>query len=1433
MANNNSDRQGLEPRVIRTLGSQALSGPSISNRTSSSEANPHFSKNVKEAMIKTASPTPLSTPIYRIAQACDRCRSKKTRCDGKRPQCSQCAAVGFECRISDKLLRKAYPKGYTESLEERVRELEAENKRLLALCDIKEQQISLVSQSRPQTSTDNTINGNFKHDLKDAPLNLSSTNIYLLNQTVNKQLQNGKMDGDNSGSAMSPLGAPPPPPHKDHLCDGVSCTNHLHVKPTSTSLNDPTAISFEQDEAPGLPAVKALKSMTAHQRSTQLATLVSLSIPRSTEEILFIPQLLTRIRQIFGFNSKQCLYTVSLLSSLKNRLPAPRLLAPSTSTKLKEKDEDKKLDDDSAFVKMFQSTNLSEFVDLKKFLISLKFNINSFSKQSEKPANDQDDELLSLTEIKELLHLFFKFWSNQVPILNNDHFLIYFNNFVEVVKHLSTENLETNNTTKSTVTTNHEIFALKLLMMLQMGLLVKIKMEKIKYTVPKNPKAKYARLMAYYHQLSLIIPKNPYFLNMSTTSLPSLQLLSLASFYYLNVGDISAIYGVRGRIVSMAQQLRLHRCPSAVLSVHSNPVLQKFEQSERRLLFWAIYYVDVFASLQLGVPRLLKDFDIECALPISDVEYKDQLSMENEKADKKAKKIQLQGQVSSFSLQIIRFAKILGNILDSIFKRGMMDERITSEVALVHENALDNWRNQLPEMYYFQITVNGTVNLDEIRATNQRNTETKFDKKDIILFEKKILLLFYFLAKSMIHLPVIATKPLPKNVDNATKKKQSMFNNDSKGATNQDHMILDVDMTSPAIRTSSSYIILQQATNATLTIFQAINSMYLPLPLNVSRTLIRFSLLCARGSLEYTKGGALFLDNKNLLLDTIKDIENDRLLDLPGIASWHTLKLFDMSINLLLKAPNVKVERLDKFLEKKLNYYNRLMGLPPATTTSLKPLFGSQSKNSLENRQRTPNVKRENPEHEYLYGNDSNNNNNSEAGHSPMTNTTNGNKRLKYEKDAKRNAKDGGISKGENAHNFQNDTKKNMSTSNLFPFSFSNTDLTALFTHPEGPNCTNTNNGNMDVCNRASTDAADSNIENLSFLNMAPFLQTGSSNIGQNTVENKPMHMDAIFSLPSNLDLLKDNMDSKPEQLEPVIKQNPENSKNNQFHQKGKSTNMEKNNLSFNNKSNYSLTKLMRLLNNDNSFSNISINNFLYQNDQNSASADPGTNKKAVTNAGANFKSPSTGSNTSQGSILGSTKHGMDNCDFNDLGNFNNFMTNVNYSGVDYDYIVDASLGLAPLLVDTPDISNTNTTSTTSNRSKNSIILDTTFNDDLDRSRMNAREVLNPTDSILSQGMVSSVSTRNTSNQRSLSSGNDSKGDSSSQENSKSATGNQLDTPSTLFQMRRTSSGPSASHRGPRRPQKNRYNTDRSKSSGGGSSNTDNVSDLFQWQNAK
>ena len=86
-----------------------------------------------------------STSQSRIAQACDRCRSKKIRCDGITPCCTQCKNVGFECKTSDKLSRRAFPRGYTESLEERVRTLEGEVRELKELLDEKDEKIDLLS----------------------------------------------------------------------------------------------------------------------------------------------------------------------------------------------------------------------------------------------------------------------------------------------------------------------------------------------------------------------------------------------------------------------------------------------------------------------------------------------------------------------------------------------------------------------------------------------------------------------------------------------------------------------------------------------------------------------------------------------------------------------------------------------------------------------------------------------------------------------------------------------------------------------------------------------------------------------------------------------------------------------------------------------------------------------------------------------------------------------------------------------------------------------------------------------------------------------------------------------------------------------------------------------------------------------------------------
>lgn len=62
-----------------------------------------------------------------------------------RPTCTQCANVGFECKTSDKLSRRAFPRGYTESLEDRVRGLEAEVRELKDLLDERDEKIDMLS----------------------------------------------------------------------------------------------------------------------------------------------------------------------------------------------------------------------------------------------------------------------------------------------------------------------------------------------------------------------------------------------------------------------------------------------------------------------------------------------------------------------------------------------------------------------------------------------------------------------------------------------------------------------------------------------------------------------------------------------------------------------------------------------------------------------------------------------------------------------------------------------------------------------------------------------------------------------------------------------------------------------------------------------------------------------------------------------------------------------------------------------------------------------------------------------------------------------------------------------------------------------------------------------------------------------------------------
>ncbi|ODQ63699.1 hypothetical protein NADFUDRAFT_84312 [Nadsonia fulvescens var. elongata DSM 6958] len=69
---------------------------------------------------------PAATPVARSISACQRCRSRKTRCDLNFPCCNSCSKAKVECVIVDAATGREVPRVYVLQLEERIKSLEAQ-----------------------------------------------------------------------------------------------------------------------------------------------------------------------------------------------------------------------------------------------------------------------------------------------------------------------------------------------------------------------------------------------------------------------------------------------------------------------------------------------------------------------------------------------------------------------------------------------------------------------------------------------------------------------------------------------------------------------------------------------------------------------------------------------------------------------------------------------------------------------------------------------------------------------------------------------------------------------------------------------------------------------------------------------------------------------------------------------------------------------------------------------------------------------------------------------------------------------------------------------------------------------------------------------------------------------------------------------------------
>mmetsp|Transcript_2993 Transcript_2993/g.3330 ORF Transcript_2993/g.3330 Transcript_2993/m.3330 type:complete len:1068 (+) Transcript_2993:72-3275(+) len=847
------------------------------------------------------------TRVERVAQACDRCRAKKTKCDGKVPTCSSCAAVGFKCIVSDKLSRRAFPKGYTETLEERIRQLEIENKKLVGILDLRDEQLDMLNtRMNGQDSSFDDIRSN--GSTKDNDMQpVTSSNLYLLDKQHTERLHEHD-DGCPCGCSNFP--------HSMHerpvsIAGSVYDTNTGQISvPGSINLSDDDDnesllsgsdilliyslhklnanianltrtghnIGGEANPAPGaFAAATAIAQMQKDQPLSQqqqlehrernkkqmLTSLVAMSIPRSTEETLFIPTLLSKICQVHGYDSKPAILTANAIASLKE----------NTNETMKNDSSSEERNDE--------------------ILLKLIMNRSNLQKLPESEAIYFIRNLISLPnsriDLDHLITVYFQDWGNAFPIIDKNSFLKKYVKFTELLELGLTDSFSKGESTEPI-----EKFAVLMILILSLSLLSNkhSHMSSKNNTDLNNIAKKYVSSLNHYdyliHQFI-----NPNCIMTKYCSIQSLQILSLALQYCLVIGDITTCYELRCRVITMAQQLRLHRCPAAVLGVtgHNGGSvhLQNFMQGERRILFWCIYCLDIYSSLSLGVPRLLKDFEIECALPFAGKNDDDNDDNENILIVNNTK-LSIVGKVSKFALSVMLYCKVLGRILDSIFAR--FENMDGQNKALDQERMLDCWRRELPVDLKFDIDVNGFSLADSDSSSEIENSSWKNYSK-----QQLTLIFLYYHAKFLIYLPIISKYGNHYNVGLLQKEQLTKEKGDIGAIV-------------------SSVSMIQQSSTRILEVLKSLSkyssSYVLPIPINISRQQARFALLVAKGSLDYIKGGPLYQNLKALLLDTIAYLLAETNHEIPGgltknsvrLLEFAVLSIFGLSLN---KAPqNIK-----------------------------------------------------------------------------------------------------------------------------------------------------------------------------------------------------------------------------------------------------------------------------------------------------------------------------------------------------------------------------------------------------------------------------------------------------------------------------------------------------------------------------------------------
>ncbi|KAI7139139.1 hypothetical protein KC324_g16485, partial [Hortaea werneckii] len=140
---------------------------------------------------------------------------------------------------------------------------------------------------------------------------------------------------------------------------------------------------------------------------------------------------------------------------------------------------------------------------------------------------------------------------------------------------------------------------------------------------------------------------------MNENTMATLQALILAQIFCIQQGDLTRLLNYKGLSTSLSTRLGLHQSQKRF-------ALGTLTCETRKKVFWTLYTVDCFSAVMLGLPKQLKDDDIQCEYPAdADDEYVTERGFQPTLPGESTK--------LSSALALFRAARILSKVLEEVF----------------------------------------------------------------------------------------------------------------------------------------------------------------------------------------------------------------------------------------------------------------------------------------------------------------------------------------------------------------------------------------------------------------------------------------------------------------------------------------------------------------------------------------------------------------------------------------------------------------------------------------------------------------------------------------------------------------------------------------------------------------------------------------------